>query len=174
MYLELKVRQVHKIARSLNERQTRNRSEQWTLYVAIFRGQEMENKYEWSTWWGIKKKKRKTLRERWPKATKRKYFMKGDLSLHQILSTCQVRWEPRWEPNHKTRQFEGPSGCWKGLLEWSGLGDNLIGIDFRMTRRRGSRDWLWTNCLKSCVVKERREVKGHLERVMKGKFYKSG
>ena len=121
---------------------------------------------------GLKKKKRKTLRERWPKATKRKYFMKRDLSLHQILSTCQVRWEPR--TNHKIRQFEGPSGCWKGLLQWSGLGDNLIGIDFRMTWRRGSRDWLWTNCLRSCVVKERREVKGHLERVMKGKFYKSG
>ena len=121
---------------------------------------------------GLKKKKRKTLRERWPKATKRKYFMKRDLSLHQILSTCQVRWEPR--TNHKIRQFEGPSGCWKGLLEWSGLGDNLIGIDFRMTWRRGSRDWLWTNCLRSCVVKERKKVKGHLERVMKGKFYKSG
>ena len=59
-------------------------------------------------------------------------------------------------------------------MEWSGLGENLIGIDFRMTRRRGSRDWLWTNHLRSCVVKERREVKGHLERVMKGKYYKSG
>ena len=46
-----------------------------------------------------------------------------------------------------------------------------MGIDFRVTRGRGSGDWLWANHL-SCVVKEKTEVKGHLERVMRGSFMK--
>lgn len=53
------------------------------------------------------------------------------------------------------------------------MGENLMGIDFRMTRGRGSGDWLWANHL-SCVVKEKTEVKGHLERVMRGSFMKVG
>lgn len=56
------------------------------------------------------------------------------------------------------------------------MGDSLIGIDFRENGRRGSGDWLQTFLLKSYVVKEMKEVRGQLERVMKSRegFIKMG